>query len=258
MRVKELIDRLQEAAKRAGFTAEYFGHREDFPLVAFHLAPANPRARVYISAGVHGDEPAGPMAVLELFRRRAFHPEVAYHIVPVVNPLGLQAKTRENGDGVDINRSFGPTPSTPEAAALQGWLGEQQFDLALCLHEDYGAQGFYLYELTPAHLPAADPRRATMRPSPARSLLAVGAEYLPLDLSPLIDDMPNDQGLMQPPQERLAEWMDDIPEAVHLLRRHTPWCFTTETPSQAATIVDRIACQCAVVEATVNWLLQEG
>ncbi|MDP0500908.1 MAG: M14 family metallocarboxypeptidase [Verrucomicrobiota bacterium JB022] len=258
MRVKELSERLQDAARRAGFKAEFYGQREEHGLIALVREPEQPKAHVYISAGVHGDEPAGPLAVLDLLRRKAFRDDVAYYIVPLVNPLGLEAKTRENDKGQDVNRSYGPTPSTPEAVAHQAWLGQRTFDLALCLHEDFESSGFYLYELGPQHLADNDARRRTHGfASPARDLLAAGAEHLPLDMSPEIDGMPANEGLMQPPLEHTTDWRDDLPEAIHLMRHHTPWCYTFETPSTSANIVDRVACQSAAVEAAVNWLIRQ-
>ena len=258
MDVNALLDRLRDAARRAGFVESCFGHREDFPLVAFERRSTQARARVYLSSGVHGDEPAGPMALLELLRRNSFRDDVEYSILPVINPLGLQAGTRENGDGVDINRSYGPVPTTPEAKAHQSWLEDRRFDLAVCLHEDYEVQGFYLYELSPVYLPDRHAARTNSRPSPARALLSAGAAHLPVELQPWIDEMPNEKGLMQPPRDHLHSWVEALPEAIHLLRRHTPWCFTTETPSRAAPIVDRIACQCALVNAAMHWVVDES
>ena len=78
---------------------------------------------------------------------------------------------------------------------------------------------------------------------------------MPIDLSEEIDGFPADKGLMRPPEERTETWTEDLPEAIQLLRHHAPWCFTTETPSTAANIVDRVACHGAVIQAGVNWLL---
>jgi predicted deacylase len=38
-------------------------------LRAYHRAMRYPKTRLYLSTGIHGDEPAGPLAALELLRQ---------------------------------------------------------------------------------------------------------------------------------------------------------------------------------------------
>jgi murein peptide amidase A len=106
--------------------------------------PALPAAA--IAAGVHGDEPAGPWALLELAESRALDSRLRYCILPCTNPSGFDVKTRENAGGVDVNRSFGGNGGTPEARAVLTFLRAQRFVLSLDLHEDCDATGFYCYE----------------------------------------------------------------------------------------------------------------
>jgi murein peptide amidase A len=101
---------------------------------------------VAIAAGVHGDEPAGPWALLELVESQALDPRLRYCILPCTNPSGFDAKTRGNADGVDVNRSFGGNGGTSEARAVLEFLRGQHFALSIDLHEDCDATGFYCYE----------------------------------------------------------------------------------------------------------------
>ena len=101
---------------------------------------------VSIVAGVHGDEPAAPWALHALVRDGLLDPRFAYRIWPCLNPSGYAAGTRENAEGLDINRSFTRGGTTPEARALFTANRDRRFVLALDLHEDYEADGAYVYE----------------------------------------------------------------------------------------------------------------
>ena len=112
---------------------------------------------VSLSAGVHGDEPAASWALLGIARDGLLNPRFAYRIWPMLNPSGYLAQTRENAEGVDINRSFTRGGTSPEARAVITANRDRRFALALDLHEDFEADGCYLYE--PLR-PGASPRFA--------------------------------------------------------------------------------------------------
>jgi hypothetical protein len=101
---------------------------------------------IAIAAGVHGDEPAGPWALLELVESAGLDPRFAYRIWPCTNPDGFRAHTRANGDGIDVNRTFGGAGESPEARAILTANRDRTFALSLDLHEDCDASGFYCYE----------------------------------------------------------------------------------------------------------------
>ncbi len=100
---------------------------------------------IAIAAGVHGDEPAGPWALLALVESRALDPAFAYRRWPCTNPSGYEAGTRESVDGIDINRTFGRGGGSPEARAILTANRNRRFELSLDLHEDCDAAGFYAY-----------------------------------------------------------------------------------------------------------------
>jgi hypothetical protein len=101
---------------------------------------------VSVIAGVHGDEPAAPWALHSLVRDGLLDTRFAYRIWPCLNPSGYVAGTRTNADGQDVNRSFSRGGTTPEARALFTANRDRRFALALDLHEDYEADGCYVYE----------------------------------------------------------------------------------------------------------------
>jgi len=104
---------------------------------------------VALSAGVHGDEPAAPWALLSLVRDGLLDGGFDYRIWCCTNPSGYRMGTRENGAGLDVNRSFsrdGRSAVTPEARAVERENRGRRFELSLDLHEDHEAGGFYCYE----------------------------------------------------------------------------------------------------------------
>lgn len=104
------------------------------------------RPTVTIAAGVHGDEPAGPWALLQVAESGELDPAFSYRLWPCTNPTGFDAGTRESADGVDVNRTFGRGGGSPEARAIVTANRDHKFALSLDLHEDCDAQGFYCYE----------------------------------------------------------------------------------------------------------------
>ena len=101
---------------------------------------------IVITAGVHGDEPAAPWALLSIVRDGLLDPRFAYRIWPCLNPSGYLAGTRQNGEADDVNRSFSRGGTTPEARAVITANRDRRFALALDLHEDFEADGCYLFE----------------------------------------------------------------------------------------------------------------
>jgi len=205
--------------------------------------PAAPK--IYLSAGIHGDEPAGPLALLELLAEGFFDDRAHWFMCPVLNPLGFVKGTRENADGIDLNRDYHARHSA-EVRAHIAWLQSQPtFDLTLCLHEDWESTGFYLYEHNPKH-----------RPSLAPALLDAARPHMPIEPAHIIDGRPIDEpGILRP--EINAQDRDDWPEQLYLRKHfHYDLGYTMETPSSLP-LAPRIAAQKALVATAVEGLLKE-
>ena len=142
------------------------------------LSIRNPQSaiRIYISTGIHGDEPAGPLAALKLIQENRWPENAELWLLPCLNPDGFVLNMRGNADGIDLNRDYRHLESN-EITAHVRWLERQpKFDLTLCLHEDWESHGFYLYELNPdGHAPLGE------------RLVAAVAPVCPIDLSPVIE-----------------------------------------------------------------------
>ena len=106
-----------------------------------HTLPA-----IDIAAGVHGDEPAGPHALLALVENDDLDPRFSYRMWVCTNPTGYDARTRESEDGVDVIGTFGRGGSSPESKAIITANRDLKFELTIDLHEDDESSGFYCYE----------------------------------------------------------------------------------------------------------------
>jgi murein peptide amidase A len=112
-----------------------------------HMLPA-----IALAAGIHGDEPVGPWALLAYVAEGKLDQRYSYRIWPCTNPTGYSSGTRESADGIDLNRTFGRGGSSPEAKAILTANRDHAFALSIDLHEDVDATGFYCYEYGGAEL----------------------------------------------------------------------------------------------------------
>ncbi|NBD38388.1 MAG: hypothetical protein GVY10_07465 [Verrucomicrobia bacterium] len=248
MNIDAYFERLRDAARRAGFTLTVYGQAGEWELPLLKREPESKGPRLYLSSGIHGDEPAGPMALLDLLRRDAFPRGAAYTIFPLLNPRALAIGTRETPEGLDLNRDYGPEPRSHEIRAHLAAMGDQVFDLTLCLHEDYDGEGFYLF---------AHQREEVGTDFPALALEAAAA-VMPIDPRTEIDEMPAREGRVHPPPSVADPNRADLPEALRLFHHHkASVVMTTETPSGQDLDLRRRT-QGAVVEKVLARFLEKG
>jgi hypothetical protein len=219
--IGNVLDELRRAAQDAAWTVTVLHTSEAHPVLALHRLPARPTAnprRVYLSAGIHGDEPAGPVAMLELLRADFLPDDCELFVCPCLNPAALALSRRTDATGVDLNRDY-RHPRTRLVRAHRAWLdAAPQFDAALLLHEDWEADGFYLYEL------CREPGRSL-----AASVIRAVSPQCPVLQAQRIDDWPASDGVIRPDADPLQR--PDWPEALHLFMNKTPLCYTFEAPS---------------------------
>lgn len=105
--------------------------------------------KIFLTAGVHGDEPAGVEAVVKFLE--ADNSKLLEHfeflIIPCLNPYGYSHNVRWNSEGIDINRTFEDNLSI-EAVLIKTLLADKQLDIFIDFHEDWEYRGFYLFEIS--------------------------------------------------------------------------------------------------------------
>ena len=132
--------------------------------------------------------------------------------------MGFVLNRRENADGKDLNRDYRHL-ETAEVRAHIAWLERQpQFDVYLCLHEDWESHGFYIYEQNPDG-----------KPSLAESIVGAVQKICPIDPSETIEERPAKNGIIRPnldPRTR-PQWA----EALYLIMNKARLGYTLEAPS---------------------------
>lgn len=242
-----LARRWKTLARQTSLDLQVITHHDGYPVLALSSPPwtDNRTGAIYLSAGIHGDEPAGTEALLAWAQTegRALR-RLPLLILPCLNPWGLQHNSRLDRAGQDLNRQW-QTASHPLVRAVKSLLIGRCFSLALTLHEDYDARGFYLYEPTRFRPPAVWGER----------ILRQVAPLLPLDPRRRIDGRaPTSPGLirryLRSPQRLAPE-----PEALFLHYHVAQRTFTFETPSEFA-LDQRIAAQIAAIRTALQLVSQ--
>lgn len=150
---------------------------------------AHDAIRIGVFAGIHGDEPAGPLAALRLLETVADTPALAagyvLDVYPVTNPHGLEAGTRHDSLGLDLNREFWRGSGRPEVRVLEAELRARRFDGLIALHADDTCEGLYGY----AH-------GRLLNEELLRPALTASTRHLPLDRRPLIDGFAAEAGVI--------------------------------------------------------------
>ena len=229
--IRTVLRDIETAAQQHGWSSEILHQTPDFKFLALHRSPVSsptprPAPRIYISTGIHGDEPAGPLAALRLLLENRWPTGFDLWFCPCLNPMGFVLNRRENADGKDLNRDYRHL-ETAEMRAHIAWLERQpQFDLHILLHEDWESHGFYLYELNPDN-----------RPSLAEPIITRVAESFPIDRSETIEGRPAQNGVIRPnfdPAMR-PQWA----EAFYLIVHKSRLGYTLESPSDFP-LADRV------------------
>lgn len=191
---------------------------------------------IYISTGVHGDEVAAPWGLLEWATENVEKLSGGrFLLFPALNPHGMVMNTRLDHLGRDINRQF----HDEEDELVKAWkkvVAGRKFSIGLCLHEDYDAQGCYLYELPNGHK------------SVGRAILNDCSAVMRVDERRTVDGYRANMGLIM---RRKIPILPGLPEAIVLYHLGAPLTFTFETPSEFS-LLDRIAAQKTFISSALK------
>ncbi len=104
------LEQLQRAAAAAALTQSEYGCVEElgrgWPLVKLE---SSGRVKLIITAGFHGEEPAGPLTCLQHLEEISAYArarDVGLTIYPCINPSGFEAGHRYNASGEQPNNDF--------------------------------------------------------------------------------------------------------------------------------------------------------
>ncbi|MCX7868988.1 MAG: M14 family metallocarboxypeptidase [Terrimicrobiaceae bacterium] len=225
---RRLTARWRLIARRTGLGMRAFAESGGQPVWVLGRG----RGGFYISAGIHGDEPAGCEALAVWAEESAdFLAARECVIFPCLNPWGLLHNSRLDERGRDLNRCYdraGVAVISKQRRLLRG----RHFHLALTLHEDFDARGVYLYEV------------AGPGPGAGERLLAAAANVLPVETRRRVEGLACRGGLIR--RRRPPAGLEGLPEALWLRGACCPRVFTLETPSEMD-LRERVAAQVAAL-----------
>jgi len=171
-----------------------------------------------IFGGIHGDEPAGPHALVKLARELEQNPSLGtgYKIFfyPICNPAGFERGDRFSGNGKDLNREFWKESPEPEVQMLEGEIRAQRFKGLISLHSDDTSAGLYGFV-----------RGAVLTKSLLEPALTAAQRYLPRNLQNTIDGFAAHNGI-------ISECYDGILTSPPRLE-NSPFEIILETPQHA-------------------------
>ena len=198
--------------------------------------------QLYVSAGIHGDEPAGTEALLAWAEKNyKLLSKIPLIIYPCLNPWGLIENSRLNVKGKDLNRSWDKYGEVIISEVIKRSEGAR-FRLAINLHEDYDANGIYLYE----------PPHGKKRDDLANKILSSGRKYIPIDTRKKIEGRWARNGVIRPAASSLPK--EGLPEAAFLQEFRSDRTFVFETPSEYDLRI-RVQAQVAMLERAVSEIL---
>ena len=233
-----LAKRWRAIAPEAGLAIGVFARADGYELLhATTKKPASANPWVYLSAGIHGDEPASTEALLAWIERNTQRARALnLQIFPCLNPWGLVNNSRTDATGRDLNRCYRDTSLTPIAEHSQ--LAKAcRYEVAVALHEDYDAQGAYVYETSP------------LKPHLGEKIIAAMARHIPPDPRRRIDTSRAKGGVIRKrvTPETLPDWPEAFLLHFHCARR----VFTVETPSEFH-IDSRVEAHVAAIDAALG------
>jgi protein MpaA len=224
---------LLESGSLGGFLAGGRGYE----LHRFTLrgeSDGNMTVRLGLFATIHGDEPQGASALVELAKAARVRPELfrGYEIqlYPLCNPTGYEDGTRYSRRGEDLNRQFWRGSSEPEVAILEREIAARSFHGIVSLHADDTSDGVYGFV-----------RGATISRELLAPALAAAARHLPVNRTPVIDGFRAHDGIID-------EGYDGILSAGEIEPR--PFEIVFETPALAP-VEGQVEAAAAALEAVI-------
>ena len=198
-----------------------------------------------ISPVIHGDEPASVEAAVRFLEENAGNEKLlsqfSFVVFPCNNPSGYELGTRENADGIDLNRQFSARNPAPEIELIMKGLDGRCFDLLFEMHEDIDAPGFYLYEI------ADDPGQHVGE----QIIQAVRSLGFPVNHNECIEGAPPDGGLIRRGIKRFRR-KTHLPQAIYTYRTCGGHVITLEPPASMLPLEDRVKVELMALDIAIQ------
>ena len=126
---------------------DVLGRQYSLPRLTFRGPNSTDPIRIGLFAAIHGDEPAGALALASFLAHLVQNPAQAENFLlqayPICNPTGFEDATRHSRRGWDLNREFWRASAEPEVQLLEQELRASHFHGLIQLHADDTSEGIY-------------------------------------------------------------------------------------------------------------------
>jgi hypothetical protein len=235
---------LKTCCVERGIELEEIGSVRRRPICKLVVNPRGRKRCLCFVAGLHGDEPAGPLGILDFLREANFSRFRGSRLIfiPVVNPTGFDQHRRRNWANLDLNRHFGDKALKGEPRIVWKALANEEIDGVFTLHEDPTIHRFYLYYCNP------------LRRDLCLALCRTASRWLPVYRGRILHGDPAENGLVYVPNTGRGETIEDR------MCRHGIEYITIETPASRS-LPDRVKVQKQCIKLLIrkwqqsdNWL----
>ena len=196
------------------------------PRLTFRDPNAADPIRLAIFAAIHGDEPAGALAVvqflLELSQKRELAADYRIDAYPVCNPTGFEDNTRHSRAGKDLNREFWKNSSEPEVQILEKELRARHFHGIIQLHADDTSDGLYGFV-----------RGHTLTEALLRPALREAGKILPRNVNATIDGFAARDGIIYTGYQGILAAPAEVNPVPFEIIFETPHAAPTQTQADA-------------------------
>lgn len=229
------VKKLTALCKKRGFGLQKIGsvgHKKEYPTFAVTFNNnLKTQCTVCLVGGLHGEEPAGPLALLKFLQtfRPKRYPKTKIIILPVANPSGFDRGVRQNFLGWDVNRHFFDKKLVAENKIICNFLKNEKMDILYTLHEDFERKEFYLYVLE------------HKESGVAKKVIKLAKHFFPIYKKRLIEGCVAKNGVITYRLNKKLRTMNAEGSLENwALWRGTPLVLATETPIQTS-LVKRIS-----------------
>jgi len=139
----EVVSRIEALGN--GLEAKLMGTAKfkeaEYPLYYILADSGNSRAgHVFLSAGIHGNEPAGVYTLLGFLENKVhdYLDDFSFIAFPCINPSGFERGTRDNLNRINLNRNFQSRKPSKEVSSLKKIIETESrhYVFAMDMHED--------------------------------------------------------------------------------------------------------------------------
>jgi protein MpaA len=181
----------QESSIQADYLPSFAVNGDTYSIPRFVFRGPNSKDPICLGifAAIHGDEPAGALALVRFLLDLAAQPGLAENYLirayPICNPTGFEDNTRCSRRGLDLNREFWKSSAEAEVQYLEHELRTSRFHGIIQLHADDTSDGIYGFV-----------RGATLTENLLRPALAEAGKILPCNKNPFIDGFAAQDGII--------------------------------------------------------------